>query len=357
MPWNSPSSQPTSWACAIRSSASDGTSSPNGRVMRSSSSISSGARPSSSSLIERRWISASLVRPASSNGALRTSSRSCLIMEAIRMTLPGCSTRSAGSRASSLSPGLSATPIPSWETTTPRRRWLSSAEPCCSSRDVFMVPILHRQQPDPLPPRRNSLDTGPWQGCPASAQRHTGPEHVAFVLEPQRLLLQPIHELGQLSSRCLTLSGQTLELEDLPEPQHRVQDLVLVLAQVVDALDGHLDGLALKAGNTGARHFEVLDDIEDRDHSLVRRDLQGCVHQVAVEDHVQVLVGRDAAEQALAHRVVGELASIAVGDAGGQLLQRDISEGAHEFPGVRCLISRGPKLHPETFQRNGIHHV
>src|SRR5674476_1384797 len=52
MPWNSPSSQPTSWACAIRSSASDGTSSPNGRVMRSSSSISSGARPSSSWLLD-----------------------------------------------------------------------------------------------------------------------------------------------------------------------------------------------------------------------------------------------------------------------------------------------------------------
>ena len=60
MPWNSPSSQPTSWAWAMRSSDSDGiASSANGSESRSSSSISSGARPSSSSLIERRWISLS----------------------------------------------------------------------------------------------------------------------------------------------------------------------------------------------------------------------------------------------------------------------------------------------------------
>src|ERR1700737_301785 len=44
MPWNSPSSQPTSWACAIRNSASDGTAcSLNGSANRSSPSRSSGA--------------------------------------------------------------------------------------------------------------------------------------------------------------------------------------------------------------------------------------------------------------------------------------------------------------------------
>ena len=52
MPWNRPSSQPTSWAWAIRSSPSLGVSSPNGSESRSSSSTSSGARPSSSSLID-----------------------------------------------------------------------------------------------------------------------------------------------------------------------------------------------------------------------------------------------------------------------------------------------------------------
>ncbi len=60
MPWKSPSSQPTSWAWAIRSSASDGVaSSVKGSESRSSSSTSSGASPLSSSLIEERWISLS----------------------------------------------------------------------------------------------------------------------------------------------------------------------------------------------------------------------------------------------------------------------------------------------------------
>ena len=53
MPWKSPSSQPTSWAWAIRSSPSDGVpSSVKGSDSRSSSSTSSGASPASSSLIE-----------------------------------------------------------------------------------------------------------------------------------------------------------------------------------------------------------------------------------------------------------------------------------------------------------------
>ena len=53
-----PSSQPTSWACAIRSSASEGMeSSVNGRLSRSSSSRSSGARPCSSSRMDEVWMS------------------------------------------------------------------------------------------------------------------------------------------------------------------------------------------------------------------------------------------------------------------------------------------------------------
>jgi prephenate dehydratase len=93
MPWNSPSSQPTSCAWAIRSSDSLGVvSSANGSDSRSSSSTSSGARPSSSSLMEFWWISFSRARLFSSSGAAFTSSRSCLIMLPMRMTLAGCST-------------------------------------------------------------------------------------------------------------------------------------------------------------------------------------------------------------------------------------------------------------------------
>ena len=60
MPWKTPSSQPTSWAWAIRSSASDGVaSSVKGSVIRSSSSRSSGASPCSSSRIDAAWMSRS----------------------------------------------------------------------------------------------------------------------------------------------------------------------------------------------------------------------------------------------------------------------------------------------------------
>src|SRR6478609_83903 len=132
MPWNSPSSQPTSCAWAIRSSASEGAAELNGRASRSSSSTSSGARPALSSSMDRRWISASRVRPASSSGALRTSSRRFLIIEPIRMTLAGCSTRSAGLLLSSSEPSRPGdpgveTPMPSWVTTTTRAGSFSSS--------------------------------------------------------------------------------------------------------------------------------------------------------------------------------------------------------------------------------------
>ena len=108
MPWKRPSSQPTSWACAIRSSLSDGVaSSVNGSDSRSSSSTSSGASPASSSLIEAWWISLSRVRLASSSGAAFTSSSSWRIMLPIRITLAGCSTRSVSAR----SPSSSSSPV------------------------------------------------------------------------------------------------------------------------------------------------------------------------------------------------------------------------------------------------------
>ena len=71
----------------------------NGRESRSSSSTSSGARPSSSSLMELRWISASLARLFSSSGAAFTSSSSWRIMLPILITLAGCSTISITGRS------------------------------------------------------------------------------------------------------------------------------------------------------------------------------------------------------------------------------------------------------------------
>ncbi len=49
MPWNRPSSQPTSWAWATRSSESLGVSAENGELRRASSALRSPERPSASS--------------------------------------------------------------------------------------------------------------------------------------------------------------------------------------------------------------------------------------------------------------------------------------------------------------------
>ena len=92
MPWNRPSSQPTSWACAIRSSASLGVSLVNGSVTSASSLRRSSERMPSSSCTERSWISFSDRRPASSSGASRASSRRARTIEAMRMSLVGRAT-------------------------------------------------------------------------------------------------------------------------------------------------------------------------------------------------------------------------------------------------------------------------
>ena len=48
--------------------------------------------------------------------------------------------------------------------------------------------------------------------------------------------------------------------------------------------------------------------------------------EVAVEEVVEVLVGRHPLHDLVADRVVEQLAGVAVGDAGGQLLERDVDE-------------------------------
>ena len=69
IPWKRPSSQPTSWACAMRSSDSLGVSEVNGRTTSSSSFWSSGDSTPSSSRSDFSWISRRARRPASSSGA------------------------------------------------------------------------------------------------------------------------------------------------------------------------------------------------------------------------------------------------------------------------------------------------
>ena len=146
-----------------------------------------GARPALSSSIDRRWISASRVRPASSSGALRTSSRRFLIIDPIRMTLAGCSTRSAGLLFSSSSPSRpdasgEETPMPSWVTTTMRPGWSSGPPRCPAARWSCsdMVDSLSHANGGDLsaptvqrPPQGRAAPTAPHgRPLPTSSARH-----------------------------------------------------------------------------------------------------------------------------------------------------------------------------------------
>ena len=76
--------------------------------------------------------------------------------------------------------------------------------------------------------------------------------------------------------------------------------------------------------------WKVGDHVGDRPHRLVRGELERGAEQVAVEDHVQVLVGGDPGQQLVADRVAGELAGVAVRDPGGELLERDVGQRADQ---------------------------
>ena len=97
MPWNRPSSQPTSCACASRSSESLGVSVVNGRTTSLSSRVRSGESTPSSSWIDCSWIARRRRRPSSSSGARRTSSSIVRTIDAMRISLVGRVTCSDGS--------------------------------------------------------------------------------------------------------------------------------------------------------------------------------------------------------------------------------------------------------------------
>ena len=69
------------------------------------------------------------------------------------------------------------------------------------------------------------------------------------------------------------------------------------------------------------------------------------VHQVPVEDHVQVLVGGDAGEQLVGDRVAGGLAGVPVRDAGRQLLEGDVGDRL-ERRLVAGVVAGGHVVHP-----------
>ena len=77
--------------------------------------------------------------------------------------------------------------------------------------------------------------------------------------------------------------------------------------------------------------------------------------QVAVEDHVQVLVGGHPGQQLLAERVAGGLAGVAVRDPGGQLLERDVRQRVQHLVVVDVDVAGRHVRHPGPLQRHRVH--
>jgi len=100
-------------------------------------------------------------------------------------------------------------------------------------------------------------------------------------------------ELREVGSGLLAFRAEVRPVEDAPEPQHGLQNVVVVDAEVINPGLGDDDRVLLKVGHPDAGHGETDDLVADRAHGGVRRDLQGCRHDVAVEHHVQILVDGD----------------------------------------------------------------
>ena len=110
----------------------------------------------------------------------------------------------------------------------------------------------------------------------------------------------------------------------------RDEDLVVVLHEVVHAGVGDRACVTREVGDAHARHLEVAHlTIDRRDH---RRgvDLERGGNEVAVEDVVEVLVGRDAGHDRLPGWIAEQLARVAVRDAGRDLLERDVHDAVRD---------------------------
>ena len=77
------------------------------------------------------------------------------------------------------------------------------------------------------------------------------------------------------------------------------------------------------------------------------------MHEVPVEEVVEVLVGGDPRHHLVAGRVVEQLAGVAVGDAGRQLLERDVDEAVRPTLGGSGTTPAAHLVHAGPLERDG----
>jgi hypothetical protein len=140
--------------------------------------------------------------------------------------------------------------------------------------------------------------------------------------------------------------------------QHGQHHLVVMDAQVVDAVLGHLDRLRLELGDLEAGHREADHLTLDRHHHRRRVDLECGLRELAVEDVVEVLVDGDPRRELLDQRILRERTRVAMRDPGRELLQARVHEPV-ERVGERAAVVRvvppAHRLHPPALERDGVH--
>ena len=124
--------------------------------------------------------------------------------------------------------------------------------------------------------------------------------------------------------------------------------------KVVDAGVRDLHRLAQEAGDDCSGHLKTDDLIGDCANGLVGSELQSCSDQVAIEDHVKVLIHGDASEQPFDDGLAGIPACVAVRDPRGQLLERHVRQALKDRL-LAAVIADLHDLHPCPLEPDRVH--
>ena len=206
--------------------------------------------------------------------------------------------------------------------------------PCWRAPRRWRCPTYRRGGPRQRLPDRG-LEPGRALGCPRTSS--------ACSRFPHRRRLTVRRACALAVSRCRSKPFRASAAAP-------ARTIVVVDAQVVDAGHGDLRRLAAEVLDGRAGHLERRPR-RRRPHGLVRARLERGLEQVAVEEHVQVLVGATFASSWSQTRVAADPAGVAVRDPGRQLLERDVGDatpspscvrGCSRRPCASCEPARAP---------------
>src|SRR5687768_15321159 len=123
-------------------------------------------------------------------------------------------------------------------------------------------------------------------------------------------------------------------------------------AQVIDPRVRHARGLAREARDAAAWHFERQHFARDGLYHLGWRDLEHRGERIAIEDHVEILVTRDARHDLVGDRVIRIAARVLMRYPRGQLLERRIRKALQDIHVV--VIAGEDVLHAAALERDRV---